>query len=248
MKCEISFLLITKNEAHNIAACLDSLKWAKDVIVLDSASTDQTVQIAKSYANTQVHEVEWQGYSETKQNGIQYAKHDWIFWIDADERVDEELKQFLVNFNPTHDEDVVEIKRLNYFLGKAVHFSGWQNEWVVRLFHKNKSRFDGKEVHEKIEFSGQSYRSKGQLHHHTYKDINHYFSKFQQYTDLGANQKLKQGKRVSFLDLVLKPHFRFFRHYWLRFGILDGKVGLIVSVLSALGVFVRDLKVYFRQG
>jgi glycosyltransferase involved in cell wall biosynthesis len=246
-KIPLTGLIICKNEAETIGTCLRSLSFLDQVLVLDNGSTDHTKEIAIGFENVDYYQVEWKGFSQTKQDGLALSRNDWVFWIDSDESVSEELKQALEAWRPDLPEDVYSVLRLNFFFDKPIHFSGWQNEWIVRIFNRNASSFDGSEVHEKLLFKGQNRKLSGHLNHRTYKNIDHYFEKFQNYTSLNAQKKIKLGKKVSFLDFIFRPYFRFFRHYILKLGFMDGKEGFIISMLSSASVFIRDLKVFYHQ-
>ena len=238
----LSAIILTKNEEVNIKRCLDSLQWVPEIIVADSHSEDNTVEIIKSYSNTKLVDTDWLGFSDTKTLAVSHATNQWILWIDADEECTPELEQSVKKILNNPAAQAYKIRRSNFFMGKQVKYSGWQNDWVIRLFDKNKCRFDGKPVHEELLVDGEIRAIKGLLNHYTYKDFAHYMQKFEEYTWLGAQRRLGKVKSVGFYHLVIRPKARFIRHYIFQLGILDGKVGLIISLLSAYNVFLRNLK------
>lgn len=238
----LSAIILTKNEEVNIKRCLDSLLWIPEVIVADSHSSDKTTDIVKNYSNTKLVDTDWLGFSDTKTLAVSHATNQWILWIDADEECTPELEKSVKNILNNPSAEAYKIRRSNFFMGKQVKYSGWQNDWVVRLFDKNKCRFDGKPVHEELLVDGEVRSIKGLLNHYTYKDFAHYMQKFEEYTWLGAKRRLGKVKSVGFYHLVIRPKARFIRHYFLQLGILDGRVGLIISLLSAYNVFLRNLK------
>ncbi len=243
---QISALVLTKNEETNISRCLASLEHVDEILVVDSGSTDRTKDIAKVFSNVKLLEVEWEGFTQTKINAIKQAKHDWILWVDADEELSKQLKLELMSLELKNPKEVFEVRRQNYFMDTKVLFSGWQNDWVVRIFNRNETSFHSKTVHERLDFSGSKTRLKNLLNHYTYKNLQIYLEKMDSYTTLGAKDRLGKVK-VRPYQFAIKPLARFIRHYFLQLGILDGKVGLIISLLSAHSVFLRLLKTYRLQ-
>ncbi len=243
---QITALVLTKNEESNISRCLASLEHVDEILVVDSGSTDRTKEIAKVFSNVRLLEVKWEGFTQTKINAIKEAKHDWILWVDADEELSNQLKLELLQLKLNDPKSVFEIRRQNYFMDTKVLFSGWQNDWVVRIFNRNEASFKEKQVHERLDFHGEKIRLKNLLNHYTYKNLKIYLEKMDDYTTLGARDRLGKVK-VRPYQFAIKPFARFIRHYFLQLGILDGKVGLIISLLSAHSVFLRLLKTYRLQ-
>jgi glycosyltransferase involved in cell wall biosynthesis len=238
---KITAIVLTKNEEENVARCLKSLEWLPEVIVADSHSRDKTVEIVNTYKNTKLIDTDWLGFSETKSLAISHASNDWILWIDADEECTPEL--IIEISNLALNQAAYKIRRSNFFMGERVHFSGWRNDWVTRLFNKNKCKFDGSSVHEKLLVDGECIKLSSLLNHYTYKNFAHYMQKFDEYTWLGAHNRLAKTKSIGIYHLLIRPKARFIRHYFLQLGFLDGKVGLIISLLSAYNVFIRNLKI-----
>lgn len=239
---KLTAIIPTKNEAHNIEAVLQSVSFADEIMVVDSFSTDNTVELARKYTDT-ILQREY-GYSASQKNwAIPQASHPWILVVDADERVTEGLKAEIQNILSTPTEKTAFwIFRKNYFMGRAVNFSGWRHDRVIRLFKRDACRYQDKHVHADIITQGPVGRLKHRLEHYTYKNLKSYLAKMDQYTTWSAYDRAGKVKRVTYFHLLIKPLYRFFSHYILRMGILDGKTGFIISVFSGYSVFLRFLK------
>ncbi len=239
---KISAIIPTFNEEHNIASAIDAVSWADEVIVVDSLSSDKTVEIAKQ-KGVRLLQREYENSASQKNWAIPQATHSWIFLLDADERVTEELKKEIVDLvKKPLEKDAYWIRRSNYFMGKRVRFSGWQGDKVIRLFNRDKCRYQEKHVHSEIDCSGEIGYLTGKLDHFTVKNIAHYLEKWDRYSTWSAKDHYERGQKPSIFHFVFKPGFRFFRDYILRLGFLDGLTGLIVCTLSSTGIFMRYLK------
>ncbi|MCB0549406.1 MAG: glycosyltransferase family 2 protein [Phaeodactylibacter sp.] len=237
----LSVIITTFNEEQNIQGALESVSWADEVIVVDSFSSDRTVEIARKYTR-RVMQREYTGPAGQKNWAIPQARHEWILLLDADERVPEKLKLEIQQYlNQEHiPYDAFWIGRRNFFMGKEVHFSGWQGDAVVRFFRRDLCRYNDKQVHEEIITEGLRVGwLDDKLLHYTYRDMDHFLDKMRRYARWSARDYSKKTKRVTVFHLFFKPLFRFFKHYLLQLGFLDGKVGLVVSVVMAWGVFLR---------
>lgn len=240
----ISVIITTHNEADNIRGVLTSVKWATDVIVVDSFSTDDTKSIAEQMGAT-VLQRKYKGPAEQKNWAIPQAQFNWVLILDADERVSEKLKkeiQQIIDNQPT--KDGYWIKRQNHFMGKQVHYSGWRGDKVIRLIQRDRCRYNDKQVHEEIDETNITVGILNhKLHHFTYKSLEHYLAKIERYAIWSAQDHLHKTPRVTFVHLYIKPFFRFCKHYFWQLGILDGQVGFIISRLMAWSVFLRYLKI-----
>lgn len=251
---QLSVIITTLNEAEHIAGVLDSVKWADEIIIVDSFSTDDTVKLAEDFrsrldfSSFKILQRKYTSPANQKNWAIPKATHDWILIMDADERVTLDLKNeisSLLQHPPKMD--AFWIPRQSFFMGKKIRYSGWQGDAVIRLIHK-KCRYEKVHVHEEIATNGiQVGRLKNKLEHYTYKDINHFLEKMQRYSDWSAQDHFEKTPRVTFFHLYLKPLFRFFKHYILQRGFLDGKVGFIISVIMAWGVFLRYVKILEKR-
>ncbi len=241
----VSVIVITLNEERNIRACLESVKWADEIIIADSQSVDGTVSIAREYTD-KVYRTEWRGYGEMKNYALSFVTREWVFWIDADERAPEELaseiRTIVNSSSPGHD--AFEVARRAYFLGKWIKHCGWYPGYVVRLFKKDSALFSSSRVHERVEVKGTTGKLKNDLLHFTDENLFHYFSKFNNYTSLAAQELQAKNRGFSLYDVTIRPLFLFFKMFILRLGFLDGIHGLILSLASACYVFVKYSKLW----
>jgi len=239
----LSVIVITHNEEKNIEVCLQSVVWAREIIVVDSQSTDRTVELAKTFTK-KIFIKEWMGYAGAKNFALDNATFDWILWLDADERVTPELASEIKSIvhNNAYDYTGFEVARRAYFLGKWIKHCGWYPGYVVRLFKRVKVRFNDSRVHEKVDINGTIGRLKHDLLHYTDDTLYHYLEKFNMYTTLAAADMKQAGKRFSLYDIIVRPPFLFFKMYIIRRGFLDGMHGLVLAMLSASYVFVKYAK------
>ncbi len=245
---KLSVITLALNEEHNIGDCLEGVKWADEIIVVDSGSTDKTVELAKQYTS-KVLTVEWKGYGATKNFALQQTTGDWILWLDADERVPEELA---AEMQTTIREDNsayagYDVARRAYFLGKWIKHCGWYPGRVTRLFRKSKSHFTESCVHEQIIVDGKIGELRNDLLHFTDPNLQHYFHKFNRYTSLAAQDVNSSGRRFSLYDILVRPPFLFFKMYILKRGFLDGIEGFVLCVVSSAYVFTKYAKLWEIQ-
>ncbi len=244
-KSKISVCVISFNEERNIEQCLKSVEWADEIIIVDSFSTDKTIEIAKLYTS-KIFIQEWKGYSEAKNYAIQNASYDWILSIDADERVTQELKSEIIAVINDRNKGYsgYKVARRAYFLGKWIKHCGWYPAYVVRLFRKDSGTFSNSRVHERFELVGEIGTLKNDMLHFTDDNLLHYFNKFNKYTSLAADDL--DEKRIPFRvwHLLIKPIYTFFKMFVLKRGFLDGLHGLVLSVLSSAYVFTKYAKLW----
>lgn len=247
---KVTAIVPVKNEAHNIDAVLQSVSWCDEIMVVDSFSTDDTIVRAKKYTSF-ILQREYINSASQKNWAIPQAHHEWILLVDADERVTPELKNEIQSVLSADIilYDAYWIGRKNFFLGKPVHYSGWQRDKVIRLFKRDTCRYEEKHVHAEIVTSGKTGRLKNKFLHYTYRDIFHYLEKWDRYSTWSAEDAARKIKNPNFFHFVIKPCFRFWKHYLIDLGILDGKTGFIICSLAAQGVFMRYVKLYgMRKG
>jgi glycosyltransferase involved in cell wall biosynthesis len=240
---KLTAIIPTLNEESNIRAAIESVRFADEILVIDSFSTDRTVEIAEEM-DCKVILHEFDNFSAQKNRAINQATYDWILILDADERITPELRDEITGIMdsiPVYD--AYWVYRKNFFMEKEIRFSGWQNDKVIRLFRKDKCRYNGKLVHEEIESEGRIGFLKNKLIHNTYKSYDDYLGKINHYANLQALEYNAKVVSVTLFHLLLKPAFRFFRHYILRQGFRDGFVGIVIANLQAYAVFVRYVKV-----
>lgn len=246
---KLSVIITTLNEEPNISRALESVAWADDILIVDSFSTDRTVEIAREYTD-RILERPYQGPADQKNWAIPQARHEWILLLDADERVTPELRaeieHWLAQDNIPYD--AFWIRRRSFFMGQAVRYSGWQGDRVVRFFRRDQCRYDDKQVHEEIVTKGLRVSTLQHiLEHYTYRDLNHFLAKMQRYGEWSARDHLARTPRVTGFHLAAKPLFRFLKHFIIQRGFLDGRVGFIISVIMAWGVFLRYTKLEEMQ-
>lgn len=238
----LSVILITKNEAENIRACIESVAWADEIIVVDSGSTDDTVAISKQLG-AQVHEHDWPGFGVQKNRALGYATKDWVLSLDADERVTPELRaeiETILKAGQTQDSYLVP--RLSNYCGRFMYHSGWYPDLLPRLFRRGKARFSDDLVHERLIVEGSSGKLKGLLLHYAFDGMEEVLHKVNQYSTAGAAMMHKRGRKASLSGAVLRGLWSFFRTYILRGGILDGCEGFMLAVSNAEGTYYRYLK------
>lgn len=244
---KLSSIVIAKNEERNIAGCIKSQLDVIDeiVVLVDSKSTDRTLEIVNSFPQVVSRVVEWQGYSETKKIALNLTTNNWVLWIDADEEITESLKQELLEFkSATPKHNAYCMPRKAYFIGKWIKHSGWYPGRVTRLFNKLAVHFSSNDVHEHLVVDGITGELKGDLDHFTDHSINHYFLKFNTYTSLAAEELDKKNKKAGIPDLLLRPVVIFIKMYFLKLGFLDGFHGFILAVFSSLYVFTKYCKLW----
>ena len=239
---KITAIIPCYNEESNIEAVLASVKWADEIMIVDSFSTDNTVEIAKKYTKFIIQR-EYENSASQKNWAIPQATHRWILLVDADERVTSELKiEIQTLLGQEKLADAYWIDRQNYFMNKPLNHVV-KGDKVIRFF-KKKCRYEAINVHSEIVTDGLNVgKLKGLLDHHTFKSIDLYMEKINRYATWSAKDHAKKTKSITFYHLLVKPAFRFFKHYILERGFLDGKVGFIMSCVLSWTVFIRYWKI-----
>jgi len=235
---KLSVIIITKDEAENIRACLETVKWADEIIVVDSGSVDATVEICRELG-AQVHQHDWPGFGMQKNRALSYATHEWVFSIDADERVSVELKEQLINAMKKVSEDGFYVPRLSQFCGRFIRHSGWYPDYVLRLFKRTRGRFSDDMVHERVILEGVAGRLTSPLLHYSYLNEADVRRKTEQYAKAGALQMMKKGKTATFADAPLRAGWAFIRTYFLRLGFLDGIAGFNVAKMNFRTTYLK---------
>lgn len=248
-RVRISACVIAKDEADRIGPCLESLAFCDEIVVLDSGSTDGTPDLCRA-AGARVIETDWPGWVKQKNRAVEAASHDWILSLDADERVDKELRAEIealrgntLGLNGTHR--AYEMTRRVFYLGRWIEHGGWYPEWRIRLFHRGHAKWGGVDPHDKVETDAAVGRiTRGNLEHYTYRSIADHLQQMNRFTQVGAEKLYEQGKRRAFLDMLFRPPWRFVHMYLLRRGFLDGKAGFVVAVLHAYAGFLKYAKLW----
>ncbi|NOY78039.1 MAG: glycosyltransferase family 2 protein [Calditrichaeota bacterium] len=242
----LSVTIITRNEAKNIADCIQSVSWADEIVVVDAMSTDATVDIAKSLGAI-VYQRPWTNFSDQKSFALSKASQEWVLSLDADERVSpelaEEIQSLLQEATPC---DGYEIPRKTFYLGRWIRHCGWYPGFQLRLFRKEKTRLTPRKVHEGFEVTGKICRLKGDILHFTAERLEDHFNKLVLYSVLEAEEKASQ-KTAHWFDILVHPVSAFFRKYVALKGFLDGREGFLLSAMTALGNAMLYLKIYEIQ-
>jgi len=237
----LSVIIITKNEAANIRACLDSVSWADQIVVVDTNSTDQTPSICREFTS-HVYDHDWPGFGIQKNRALDYATTNWVLSLDADERVTPELRQEIEAVLREPTADAYRIPRLSNYCGHFIRHSGWYPDYVTRLFRRDKARFSDDLVHECIMVDGSTAQLKGRLLHYAFEDFEEVLHKVNQYSSAGAIMMQRRGRQASLTKAVLRGLWSFMRTYVLRGGFLDGREGFMLAVSNAEGTYYRYLK------
>ena len=240
----LSVTVITRNEAAHIEACLASVDWADERLVVDCGSTDDTVALARR-AGARVIETSWPGYAAQKNVAADAARHDWILSVDADERVTPELAREIrtrLEHVPSPPDAGYRIPRITFHLGRWFTTTDWYPDPQLRLYDRRRGRWKTRHVHESVEIQGTVGRLTHHLQHYAYRDIAHHVETINRYTTLAADEMFEAGRRASATDLVVHTIAAFLRNYVLKRGALDGVPGLTVSLMNAYYVFLKMAK------
>jgi glycosyltransferase involved in cell wall biosynthesis len=240
----LSVIITTFNEEINVAECIESVLWADEILLVDSFSTDATVEIARGYP-IQVLEREYFGSAAQKNWAIDRVLHDWVLIVDADERVPERLAREILTVLATRPTaHGFYIRRENVFIDEVIRHSGWSTDKVVRLFRKEKGRYPNRRVHADLEIEGPVPVLRHAFLHYTFRTFEQYFPKFLNYAEWGAAQAFRDGREAGVVELVFRPWWRFVRTYFLQAGFLDGMHGFVLCSLQAFGVFLKYARLW----
>jgi len=242
----LSAIIIAKNEEKNIGACLDSLRFCDERIVVDGGSEDATAVIAEKKGARVVVNPEWKGFGPQKNYALSLAKGDWVFSIDADERVSAELAALMQSMAAEGLADAYEMPRLSTFCGKPMRHSGWYPDYVLRLFKRGKARFSDDLVHEKVICDGIVGRLREPLIHHPVERLEDSLSRMDRYSSARAQMIVDSGRSVWFLTGIVRGLWTFVQTYFIRLGFLDGREGLLLAVLNAEGTYYRYMKAWMK--
>jgi glycosyltransferase involved in cell wall biosynthesis len=240
----LTVTVITRNEAANIAAALESVRWADEIVVVDSESSDETVTIARQFTERIIVRP-WPGYVAQKNFAADQAANDWILSLDADERVSPELAteiRTLMTGSPTLAG--YRLPRVSFHFGRWIRSTDWYPDHQLRLYDRRRAQFAGRYVHESVRTDGAVGELRGELQHHPYRDISHHLQTIDRYTTLAAKQMFEDGRRAGWIEILLVPRFAFFRNYILRGGFRDGMPGLVISAMNAYYVGLKFAKLW----
>ena len=244
---KVSVTIITLNEAEHIGAAIDSAAWADELVVVDCGSTDGTPDIARAKgANVLVRD--WSGYVDQKNYAAGRASHDWIFSLDADERIPPalaaEIQGLLSSEPPLRG---YRVPRLTFHLGRWIRTTDFYPDFQTRLYDRRAARWRGMYVHESVAVDGATGRLRHDLEHYSFRDLRDHLDRVNHYTTLAARQMHEAGRRAGPLDLIVHPPAAFLRNFVLRRGMLDGTAGFIISFVNAYSVFLKFAKLWELQ-
>ncbi len=245
---QLSVIIITKNEEGAIGECLASVAWADEVIVVDSGSTDKTIEICKSYGAKVYIFNDWLGFGYQKNRALGFATNEWILSIDADERVSNKLRHDIeaaISTNPVNT--AFRMPRKSSYCGQFIQHSGWWPDYVTRLFPRVTAKFSDDLVHEHILFNGEIKTLNEPLMHISYTDLEEVLDKTNRYSSDSAQMLFILGRRASLGQAILRGFWAFIRTYFLRLGFLDGNMGFILAISNAETTYYKYLKLYFLQ-
>jgi glycosyltransferase involved in cell wall biosynthesis len=253
MQLSLSVIVITNNEANNILDCLASVSFADQIIVVDSGSTDGTVELARSAGAQVLQTADWPGFGAQKNRALDLATRDWVFSIDADERVTPDLAEQIkaaINFENISNKhlgscDAYEIPRLTQFCGQWIRHCGWTPDHVLRLFKRGSARFSNDLVHERlVQSQGTCGKLRTPMLHFSYPTPASYWRKLDQYSQAWAKQRHLEGRQTSMLRAAMSGVVAFVRTYFLRLGFLDGALGFAVCTMQAQSAFGKYFTLY----
>lgn len=241
-RASLSVVMICYNEEENIREALESVRFSDEIVVVDSGSTDRTVAICREYTDRIVFQP-WLGFSEQKNRALSHATHDWVFVLDADERVPPPLQKELLSLLEGPPPLLgYSVPRKNFFRGHWIRYGGWYPDHTLRFFNRRKGRFADRAVHERVEVNGPTGTLKNPIDHYTYRDLSDYMMRMQRYSSLAAEEMRKEGRKFRRTDLWLRPPITFLKMYLLRQGFRDQLDGLILSGLYACYTFAKYAK------
>ena len=249
MGAKLSVTIITLNEEANIRRTLESVRWADEIVVLDSGSADRTVAICREFTDKVFHQ-EWLGFGMQKNAAIDRAAGDWVLSLDGDEPVEAELAVEIRRIIASPDAcDGYRIPRKTFFLGKWVKHGGWYPDYNLRLFRQGKGSFEERAVHEAVKVSGTIGSTRHAILHHAYPELTSYMAAMNRYSSLAVDVMEEKGissAKTSWVNIVFRPVLTFLLKYVFRLGFLDGKHGLVLNLFHAWYVFAKYAKAWER--
>ena len=241
----VSAIVVCFNEEENIGACLESLRWCDEIVVVDSFSTDGTVEVCHRFTD-RVIQRPWAGYRDQKAYAHSQATKDWVLLVDADERVTPELREEIGQALARDRGDYAgyALPRLVFYLGRWWWRGGWYPDHTIRLFRRDRAGWGGTDPHEKVVVEGKVRRLRHPLHHYTYRDIEDHVGRINRFTSISSQELRKHGRRWKVADALFKPAARFLHSYVLQRGFMEGFAGFYVAVTAAMYVFLRYAKLW----
>jgi glycosyltransferase involved in cell wall biosynthesis len=243
----ISACIVARDEEDRLPACLDSLGFCDEILVVDAHSRDRTRELAAA-RGARVIERDWPGHVAQKEFAIRQARHDWVLCLDADERVSPALAKEIEELREGAFADAAGfyVPRLSRYLGREVRHGTWYPDWKLRLFDRRRGRWGGRDPHDRVELDGPTRRLAGDLLHDPYRSLAEHLATIDRYTTIMAEELHAEGRRARLLDLALRPPLRFLGFYVWRLGFLDGWRGLVLAHLAAHYVWLKYAKLWLR--
>ncbi len=244
---KISGIIICRNEETNIEDCIKSILWCDEVIVVDSFSSDRTIDIAKKHTD-KIFQNEWKGFAEQRRFALSKVNYDWVFSLDADERCTKELEDEIKDLMSSENisENGFKIPRKSFFLDRWVRHGGWYPNYQLRLFRKDKVRVSDRLVHESYIAAGSTRELRNNILHYTVISLTDFVIKINNYSNLSALEKINK-KKIGFIDIYLMPRLAFFQQYILKGNFLDGMPGLMVSKFHMMTKLLNNMKIWEIQ-
>ncbi|MCZ6692240.1 MAG: glycosyltransferase family 2 protein [Planctomycetota bacterium] len=241
----VSVCIITYNEEGNLRECLESVRWADEIVVVDSKSRDRTVEIAREFTQKVIVR-DFPGHVEQKNFCLAQAEHDWVLSLDADERVSPRLQEEIDSALSSGDVQVdgFSAPRKTFYMGKWIRHGGWYPDYKLRLFRRSRGHWGGENPHDRVSLDGSTRRLSGEILHYTYRDLGHHLEVINLFSRISADAKRARGVRFSTFRLFIHPPAKFFKAYFLKGGFLDGVAGFMVAVMGAYSVFVKYCKLW----
>ena len=245
-KLPISLVVITLNEEKNIERCLRSVPWASEIIILDSYSQDNTVNIAH-LLGARIYQEKWKGYGPQKTSAVDKAKNDWILSLDADEALSPELAQEIYNRWPKYNSMAgYLIPRKSFHLGRWINFGGWYPDYQLRFFHRSSAKWNSGSIHEKVQVVNQE-KLKNPILHWVFESLSDQVMTNDKYSSLQATEMANSMKRFTLWRLLFKPFTKFIETYLWKLGMLDGMPGFLISISAAYSVFLKWAKLWENE-
>jgi glycosyltransferase involved in cell wall biosynthesis len=235
----LSVIIIALNQEDNIVPCLETVRWADDIVVVDSGSQDRTLELARDFTD-RIFTINWPGFGAAKNYALDQARGDWVFSLDTDERVSTALRDEILAALRTDEKFAgYKVPRKNYFGGRWVKRLGWYPDYTLRLFRRDNGRFRERAVHEEVLVNGPVGFLQHPLDHYSYASVSDYLARQDRYARLAAQEMLREGRRPRAGELFWRPCSHFFKLYVLRLGFLEGRLGYTLALLSSLYNFLK---------
>ncbi len=244
----ISVIIITKNEEQNIGDCLESVSWADEIVVMDSGSTDRTIEICQKYTD-KIFVTDWPGFGPQKNRVLKKATQPWVLSLDADERVTDSLRQQIFDAVASGSKHSgYEISRKLEFCGRTMDRFGLHPDYVLRLFRRDCGHFSNDAVHERVILEGSCGKLTAPLLHFSFDNLEQVLNKMDHYSSLGAQQLFERGRRATYATAIGKGFWSFVRSYFFQLGFVDGKEGLMLAVSYSEGTYYKYAKLALLCG